>query len=393
MVIKMRQLLLILACAVSASCASNPQDSDPLPNEPVSLQLPRVEPSLKGVKYSLLLDFENQRDMIFMNTPDSGSDETHRHTGFRSLQLGAGMKSTIKLSSLMMGRPFPGDYTLLGGYLRSERAANVTMRCNLDGYAPLERSMIVAGSEWKALLLDLTELVPTKKNANGVAILEIQTDAPVYLDDVLIIDNTREFIPPSEGGWSIVQRGFKIKVDRPSMFQLSLNSAQGKVDGWEVEETSPVRARFSMPGTSKSLTVYNDGRSFWDGAFKPLSAATRDDKAYATQHSSPARIAVPEDLGRIIRNSPGDANADGYNESRGCYTIRAATPRLQIEIASGATPVTRPVFEITGLPEGKVLVNVEGQIVDAATRLPDGTVLLMLPLRFARTTQISLRVE
>lgn len=391
----MRSLLFILAGAMGLSCASSPSSSDsaPLPNEPVSLQLPRVEPSLLGVKYSLLLDFENERDMVFLNSANSGSDEQHRHTGYRSLQMGAGMRSTIKLSALMMGRPFPGDYTLLGAYLRSDRAANVTMRLMVDGFAPLERSMIIASSEWKPLLLDLGELKRTSEVPNPNATLELQTDATVYLDDVLIIDNTREFIPPSDGGWSVVQRGFKIKLDRPTMFAMTVNSAQGKVDGWEVEETSAARARFSMPGTSKSLTVYSDGRSYWDGAFKGLSAPVRDDPAYARQHNAPARIAVPEELGRIVRNSPGDGNADGYNEARGCYMIRANGARLQIEIQPAAFPISRPVFEIAGLPAGKVLVNVEGQIVDAATRLPDGTTLLVFPLRFARPTQISLRVE
>ena len=390
---KSLSLLIVALACISCNSTSTNRDSKPLPNEPVSLQLPRVEPSLKGVRYSLLLDFENQRDLVFLNTPDSGSDEQHRHTGFRSLQLAGGVKTTIKLSSLMMGRPFPGEYTLLGAYFRSDRIANITMRCKLSGFAPLERNLIVSGNEWKPLLLDLTELTPTKDRDEQPAILEIRTDAIVYLDDVLIIDNTHEFVPMSDGGWSIVQRGFKIKVDRPTMFTLTLNSAQGKADGWEVEEASVARARFSMPGTGKSLTVYNDGRSFWDGAFKPLSAATRDDPGYATQHHAPTRIEVPEEVGKVIRNSAGDANADGYNEARGCYMIRANGPRLQIEIRPAASPAVRPVFEISGLPSGKVLVNVEGQMVDAATRLADNTVLLVLPLRLARATQISLRVE
>ena len=73
--------------------------------------------------------------------------------------------------------------------------------------------------------------------------------------------------------------------------------------------------------------------------------------------------------------------------------ISATAARLQIDIKPGRIPVIRPVFEITGLPEGKVLINVEGQIVEAATRLPNGRVLVILPLRFERSTSISLRVE
>lgn len=391
----------VLPFLLSASCIScatttpkTTRDSAPLPNEPVSMQLPRVEPSLRGVKYSLLLDFENQRDLVFLNTPESGSDETHRHTGFRSLQLGAKTRSTIKLASLMSGRPFPGDYTLVGAYVRAGNAATVTLRCLFDGYAPLTRTITVSGGEWKPLLIDLSDLKPSSDpSKQQVATLEIITDAIVYLDDVLIIDNNNEIVPLTDGGWVIAQKGFRYRVERPTMFSVTLDSAEGKADGWEIEESCAVRARFRSTGLVKSLTIYNDGRSYWDGEFKGLSSAVRDDAAFALQQDSGARVEIPEEVGKLIRNSGGDDNADGFNELRGAYLIQASASRLQINLQPGRAPVVRPVFEITGFPLGKVLVNVEGQIVDAATRLQNGTVLVVLPLRFERAVSISLRVE
>jgi hypothetical protein len=358
------------------------------------MQLPRVESFLRGVKYNLLLDFENQRDLVFLNTPDSGTDEVHRHTGFRSLQLGAGTKSTIKLASLMSGRPFPGDYTLVGAFIRADQTATVTLRCLFDGFTPLTRTITVSGPDWKPLLVDLADLKQSSNpTTQRVASLEIVTDATVYLDDVLIIDNRSELVPLTEGGWVVALKGFRYRVERPTMFSVTLDNAQGKPDGWQIDEANAARARFHSTGSVKSLTIYSDGRSYWDGKFKAMSSAVRDDPAFASQRSSGAQIDIPEDVGKLIRNSSGDDNADGFNELRGCYMISASAARLQINLRPGRAPMARPVFEITGLPSGKVLVNVEGQIVSAATRLQDGTVILVLPLKFERAATISLRVE
>ena len=85
-------------------------------------------------------------------------------------------------------------------------------------------------------------------------------------------------------------------------------TVDGSPAGWEVEEANELRARFASVGDTKALTVYADGRSLWDGAYKPLSVAVRDDKTFAAAHASPAELVIPEPMGRVIRNTPGDAN-------------------------------------------------------------------------------------
>ena len=102
---------------------------------------------------------------------------------------------------------------------------------------------------------------------------------------------------------------------------------------------------------------------------------------------------MPEELGRVDRGTPGDANNDGYNESRGAYEFAATGPRFEATLTPQGATIIRPVLEISGLPPGKVLITVEGQLVSESTRLSDGTLLVELPVRIERATTVNVRVE
>src|SRR5262249_4403632 len=111
------------------------------------------------------------------------------------------------------------------------------------------------------------------------------------------------------------------------------------------------------------------------------------------QKDSPAQIELPETMGRVERRSSGDANNDGYNESRGSYMLIATGPRLELRIVPGASPTIRPVMEITGLPPRKPLVTVEGRLIERILRLEDGTLLAEIPARIDRPTEVNIRVQ
>jgi hypothetical protein len=98
-------------------------------------------------------------------------------------------------------------------------------------------------------------------------------------------------------------------------------------------------------------------------------------------------------MGRLNRTAPGDANNDGFDETRGSYSIIATGPRLELQILPRSVPVARPVLEISGLPPGEPLVTVEGQLIDRTARLPDGTLLVELPLQFNRPLAVNLRIQ
>jgi hypothetical protein len=176
-------------------------------------------------------------------------------------------------------------------------------------------------------------------------------------------------------------------------FNFGVVTRDGSPEGWDVEEANELRARFASTGETKALTVYADGRSFWDGAYKPLSVEVRDDKSFAAAHASPAEIAVPETMGRVNRNTPGDADNDGYNERLGAYQVQATGGRIEVTLTPRTTAVPRPILQIAGLPDGKALITIEGRLIEKSTRLADGQLLVELPARITRPTLVSVRIQ
>ena len=406
---------LVLSLAVAAGCAkpgaapTRPQSSSPVqvpegpagqpstaPKEPLRQQVSRASEELHGKRFSGLLHFENESDELFVSAKPSAPDVDagHAHTGKSSLRVAAATtRMTIKLSSLLGGRDFPGDWTLVGLYVRSDEATGVAVSCEESGRSIIARKIALPAGEWTAAMLDVSALPATP---SGDVTLELRFDRPtgnVRCDDVLLIDNRDTLVDATPGGWTIKRAGLRITCERKLSFNLSVVTADGSPAGWEVEEANELRARFTSAGETKSLTVYADGRSIWDGAYKPLSVEVREDKSFAGAHASPAEIAVPETMGRVDRNTPGDANNDGYNEQLGAYVLQATGGRLELTMTPRTTPVPRPVLQIAGLPQGRALVTIEGRLVEKSTRLKDGQLLVELPARITRATLVTIRIQ
>jgi hypothetical protein len=176
-------------------------------------------------------------------------------------------------------------------------------------------------------------------------------------------------------------------------FSIRLASIETNPNGWKIQEANDWRARFISPGENKTLTIYRDGCSYWNGEFRPLAEKLKSEPAWAQQQKSPATIEVPQTMGRVNRNTLGDANNDGYNEAKGTYEIIASGSRLEVKITPNSVPVLEPILEISGLPRGNVLVTIEGRLVEQTLRLSDGTLLVQIPARIGRMTSVDLRVE
>ena len=113
---------------------------------------------------------------------------------------------------------------------------------------------------------------------------------------------------------------------------------------------------------------------------------------FTQQQKSPATLSVPEELGRLERNAPGDRDNDGYAELRGAYQLKAIGPRFEVKITQQTPRLLRPVLEIAGLPAGRVLAHVEGQQIERVSRLKNGNVLIMLPNTLDRAVTVNVRV-
>jgi hypothetical protein len=95
----------------------------------------------------------------------------------------------------------------------------------------------------------------------------------------------------------------------------------------------------------------------------------------------------------VNRNSDGDANNDGYNETLGAYQVIAKGPRMEMTLAPASAELVRPLIEISDLPAGKPLVTLEGRLIESLTRLKNGNVLIEVPARIERPTTLNVRIE
>ena len=210
----------------------------------------------------------------------------------------------------------------------------------------------------------------------------------------MMIDNTQWYVSGQDSPWSIRRRGFKIFIDREGWFSMTLDTAAASPTGWSLQDASTMRLRhFASAGGTRNLTLYSDGRAFWDGQFKPVSANAKNDPGLTESHTQPGEIRVADGMGRPNRNSPGDANNDGYNETLGAYELIANGPRMELTIVPHGATLVRPLLEIAGLPPGKPLVTLEGRLVDSLTRLSNGNVLIEIPARIERPATLNIRME
>jgi hypothetical protein len=404
----------MLLAASMTSCGSAPRSAPPIP-APANLvgpQLVRIQPELKGRRFSTLLEFESVDDLAFVSLPPSITPKlqlAHAHTARSSLLFPPGaQKVSVKLGALMSGRPFPGDWMLAGAYVFADAPGEMTVTCRRgsgsgSGSGSSAHTVGLAPGRWTPVFADVDVLSGAASSASGSSTtlefaLNRSGGGSVWLDDVMLIDNAEWLLGgPGEGGstgtLTVRKRGFRMLIERRGAFAVALDTLEASADGWRVEELSTLRARFSSDGPTKNLTIYRDGRSFSDGRYKPLQSSDADAPAIAAAHVAPALASVPEELGRLDRTSPGDANNDGYNETRGAYELTTSGPRFEATLTPQTVPIIHPILEISGLPPGKVLITVEGQLVSESTRLPDGRLLIELPLRLERATTVNVRVE
>ncbi|MCS7034389.1 MAG: hypothetical protein NZ561_10430 [Phycisphaerae bacterium] len=389
---------LVLTTALAVGCG--PFGREPLRadwkvvEQSPSLQIAKVDPTLKGQRYSVLLNFELSSDDAFV-TASGGKvalDARRAQTGTASLFVDNDVRElAIRIDSLLAGRAFPARWTLLGASIYADKAAAAELVLELAGGQVLRQQQALRPAGWNTLWLDLTSLPSDASPSRLVIRIDGKTD--VWIDDILLTDNHHFYVGTSDQDepWSISRKGYAIIVQSPGRYRVSLDTILAKPTGFVVDETTSMRARFSSLGECRELTIYNDGRSFWDGEFRGLSPEARSEGPQ--QHLSPAVVTVPAEMGRVDRRTAGDANNDGYNERVGAYQIVATTPRIDVTLSPRGAVLSRPVLEIAGLPAGNVLVTVEGRLVDDFVRTPAGALLVRLPFRIDRPTTVNIRVS
>lgn len=364
----------------------------------------KYEPDLRTLRFTTVLNFELQAEQVFVSG-DGGPGQTTQagaHSGAACLMLPAGTRKVrIDLARIWGPRPFPGPWALAGGYVKLPQAGTIRISYEVDGVggSVVARRDVAAGTGWTAAFVDIARYYDAggRKAVPGVIVLEFpeSVTGQAMLDDVMLIDNGRVIVPRSAdgSGWTIRQRGFGYEIDAMPLWRVSLSGAETDESGWTIRESTALRA----VATSKAegtWAMYPDGRRYVNGQYKPLKAGEwPNDGAYAAQHTAPALLSVAEETGRVNRTSAGDANNDGYNELTGAYQIAASGPRVEVHITPQTPRLLRPVLEISGLGEGRILATMEGELIERAVRLPDGRVLVEIPQAIARPVTVVVRLQ
>src|SRR5690349_19453133 len=104
----------------------------------------------------------------------------------------------------------------------------------------------------------------------GCAEVEPPPSAPQRTGARSMVSGGTETARPT---WTITRSGNTINVLRPGKFSMRLATVESTPQGWRIEETNALRARFSSSGPVKNLTVCIDGRAWWDGQYRPIIAS------------------------------------------------------------------------------------------------------------------------
>lgn len=367
--------------------------------EPVGLQMLRTEADLKKHPFRTVLDFEAPREAVFVQVDGAPGaiDSSRAHTGTASLQLPPDATGvTVKLPSLFSGNDFPGRWTLAGAYLYARQPQRLTATYDVKGVALASSTVELPAEQWTPVLLDVGALPDAGKRDPGTLRFRFHQALaePVWFDDFVVLDNSEPLVDWRGDGklrWKVAQHGFRYLVESPGHFKMTLKSPELVPNGWRLVEANSIRACFSSTGEEKYRVIYFDGRQFVDGRYEPLGR----DLAHgivAQAHRRPAQVEIVHEMGRVVRNSAGDANNDGYAERTGAYQLQASGPRVEFGIVPGGQ-LLRPVVEIAGLPPGKVTVNMEGMLVERTERTHDGNLLVALPGMLERLTLVSVSVK
>jgi hypothetical protein len=398
-----RATLLILSYAPLLGLAGCPSAGSKPPGnaasqaaQPIVFQLQQQDDSLQDQRFRTLLDFEHEGDLVFAQVDGNKSIARVAHTGSGSLAM-SGATATFRVSSVLFSTKLPGAWTLLGTYVQPQIDTPATAEL-LSGDRVIARSRnTIAAGRWSFAGVDLTapEVAQALEGTTHLS-LRMTFDAAggiatTHIDDVLLIDNAKtllDTLAAGPGGWKISRRGHTTTIDAPNRFKVDVQVAASSDKGWLLAEYSPMRVVLRSAGPVKTWVLYNDGRFIQDGK---LTVKGASGEGVAESHADPATIAIDESAGKLDAFSDGDRDNDGYNESLGAYQVTARAPRLPIRIQPGRTPMASPVFEIRNLPPGEVTANVEGRLLETAARLPDGRVLLNVPLRVDRPMTITVR--
>jgi hypothetical protein len=376
-------------CLVTGGCVY--VDERPAAS-PSPQKVARYMPPADQYVKSKLIDFDSPYDTSFIIADGVKLVDDPQKSGNRVM---SASQATIKLSALIRGREFPGMWDLIGVRVRADRPAAVTVEIATAAGAVLATSNGPCTSQWTIHWIELGQL-PTSMPAEQELTLVVTSHdgTPIQIDDIQLAQSrtivAQSIVPESNQTWRVGRSGLKWRVTADERELFTLPAAPFVAGGYRVIESNPVRTVFSSP--TRTIAIDRNGRLIENGVAKTDTNVSKFAKTTA-ENNSPAVIEVDADEGHVDRTLAGDSDNDGYDEARGCYTVRSGSTRLNVRLTPARSPVRWPVVEIIGLPAGAVSVWLEGQLVPYVTRLSDGKTIIELPVVLERSVEAQIRVK
>ena len=352
-----------------------------LPPAPAARYVPPADRYVRSV----LLDFESPLDATFVEATDKRVVVDATLAANHVLE--AAGTASIRLGALVRGREFPGAWDLVGVRFFT----TVASRCDVsvaDGEATIAAGgASLAAGRWRTVWLDLGALAGTTRPATSMPsddeliVRVASTSAVVGIDDVVLAQSrivvAQSSSPRSGDPFCVARAGAEWRATLGERTLLTLPAAPFAEDGYRVVEADAARVVF-RDSSGDVACVDRQGRVTRGGDATP----------------SPAAISIVDGAARVERNLPGDRDNDGFDESRGCYAIRATGGRFTFRIDGSPTaPTSWPTVDVVGLAAGEVSVWVEGQSVPSITRAADGRTTIELPLDVQRPIDVQVRMR
>lgn len=286
---------------------------------------------------SELADCRTDRDRVYL-----------RPAGGESGRAGGDGQSILKVTSLMRGRAWPGRYTLLEVEVPAGARAGFGEAMRSSTGAPLRLPLPAEPTD-----------------------LRVSTSA---VGRVTLVDD-RQVIWTK--GWRLAREADELRITFAGGGVLVLPwPGEGGVT-----EVGVVRARVG-DGEGGGEMVYATGMRTGRGVAGAVPAP-------------PVRVEISEDMGRVDRGSPGDAEGDGFDERRGAFMLRVPEGARRAVFDVVPSRECAVAVEIGGLSAGKATVLCDGRPVAAVQPTGDakspGLVVQLPTLR--RATRVEVTVE
>ncbi len=200
----------------------------------------------------------------------------------------------------------------------------------------------------------------------------------------------RWYFPTSAGQWASlavrqIRWEYTFYADGRVVTDLVVNNAGGRdLSALRIRAPGPAAWSDGYKGRLRQVRPFEGPVGRWSFLLAPASPR-RD--IYESNYAKPARLVVRMGLQEA---SDGDVEADGFDESQGCYHLRAKEGHCRFLLLPGGVGLADAVVRVAGPWSPPVVASVEGLAVRQVVLTPAGEALFVVPGLLSRPSWVEL---